>query len=346
MLLKVLHDENEVTTKNMHVSAFPEMSLFTTSFVYGGHQDEKPSHIDVTHCRPSDGSTAKLSVPITPDTEHLETISIDMHSSTTTGFIMPTEFSGWFSDRIGYRVLLVYLGGNQRTVIGNFAPNAHLVNAAKQQRHAARRVHEEKQSGSSWLSGISNYVRGTATSSPREDNPDNDTTSYKITFADCVPYLVASTTSLNAVSARLPTDQTMDITKFRPNIVVSGADEAFEEDFWAELALKLQGFQDARLTLTSNCVRCQSINVDYATGEMAKVEGSSVYKKLQVDRRVDGGNKFAPVFGRYGFLDGGSQLGMRLTVGDGVEVTKRNNEHTAQKWPGFAGWPKEERWAV
>lgn len=150
-----------------------------------------------------------------------------------------------------------------------------------------------------------------------------------ITFADCAPYLVTSMTSLDNVSARLQ-DKPMDMTKFRPNIVISGAETAFEEDFWIELTINNnnQNKAENRLLLTANCVRCTSINVDYATGKMGKGEEGSVLKKLMKDRRVDTGARFSPVFGRYAFMstttgkeDAGE--GMEVRVGDEVVVSGR-----------------------
>ncbi|KAJ5988567.1 hypothetical protein N7481_003777 [Penicillium waksmanii] len=146
----------------------------------------------------------------------------------------------------------------------------------------------------------------------------------RITFADCAPFLVISETSVNNVSGRLPAGEEMDRTKFRPNIVVSGAESAFEEDFWTELAI---GSKRVRLLLTGNCVRCQSLNVDYQTGQMGTGESGTVLKKLMKDRRVDRGARFSPVFGRYSFLDRGFD-GEEVRVGDVVEVVARGAERS------------------
>ena len=47
---------------------------------------------------------------------------------------------------------------------------------------------------------------------------------------------------------------------------------------------------------------------------------------LQKDRRVDKGNKYGAVFGRYGFLKGEGGV---VEVGDEVRVSRRNSETTA-----------------
>ncbi|KAK7754056.1 hypothetical protein SLS62_003902 [Diatrype stigma] len=78
----------------------------------------------------------------------------------------------------------------------------------------------------------------------------------------------------------------------------------YEEDYWAELLVRSgSGGRDGpRLALTANCARCVSINIDYETGRPAEGERGSVLKKLMKDRRVDTGNKWSPIFGRYAFL--------------------------------------------
>lgn len=163
----------------------------------------------------------------------------------------------------------------------------------------------------------------------------------RISFADCAPYLITSTTSLNEVTNRItdprsfadapppPSNITSSnlMLKFRPSISVSGASEAFDEDFWSELTVHSQSSSSSalKLSLTHNCPRCMSLNIDYATGKKSSpgAEGL-VYKALSRDRRVDGGAKYSPVFGRYGFLSGSGEDGKRLVrVGDLVDVTGR-----------------------
>jgi glycine hydroxymethyltransferase len=142
-----------------------------------------------------------------------------------------------------------------------------------------------------------------------------------ITFADCAPLLVVTEESVADVSSRLE-GETMDVTKFRPNVVLRHATKAYEEDYWAELDVG-----SAKLYMTQNCIRCQSLNVDFSTGKMADGESGKVLKKLMKDRRIDAGAKYSPVFGRYGFLgnDSGSHI---LKIGDTARVLKRNEERT------------------
>lgn len=185
-----------------------------------------------------------------------------------------------------------------------------------------------------------------------------------ITFADMAPYLVVTEESLHDVSARLAEGVEMDVTKFRPNIVLSGSAEPWEEDFWGGLKIIAKDDHDGEfcndddggdndedeseqsndriieLALTSNCARCQSINVDYETGKYGTGETGSVLKQLMRDRRVEKGMKYSPVFGRYAFLvppaplTTYSQLPGRvarrgkISVGDKVFVSKRNESRT------------------
>lgn len=50
-------------------------------------------------------------------------------------------------------------------------------------------------------------------------------------------------------------------------------------------------------------------------------------KMLQKDRRIDRGAKYSPVFGRYSFVDAGSE-GVSVAVGDEVRIVRRNEAQT------------------
>jgi hypothetical protein len=60
---------------------------------------------------------------------------------------------------------------------------------------------------------------------------------------------------------------------------------------------------------------------------MGTGETGSALKKLMKDRRVDKGAKYNPVFGRYVFLDPGSDKVM-VRVGDEVDVLRTMKERT------------------
>jgi uncharacterized protein YcbX len=283
----------------MHLSDFPEMCLFLTQIVYPTQGDSATGKIIVTHTDPESKTQKSLDVPLEPKVVGLDVMEIRMHGSPTQAHKMGLYYNQWFSDCFGYEVILLYLGDNRREALGNMVPAV----TWKQQ--------HQKQT---WISTITSRFPSFV------DSPGVD---EGITFADVAPYLVITEKSWKNAQARLPASETLDIAKFRPNIVVEGAEEEFEEDFWAELLIE----ETLKIVLTQNCARCKSINVDFATGKPATSEAGSMLKKLQKDRRVDPGSKWSPIFGRYGFLDKAA-VGSRMRVGDEVKVLKRNSERS------------------
>ncbi|KAL9057778.1 MAG: hypothetical protein Q9162_002119 [Coniocarpon cinnabarinum] len=318
---------------------------------------------------------------------HLTRVFVRMHQSPTLAFAMPSHYSQWFSNIFGFTVVLAYLGHDEmaqtRPVLGNVAPNAVDVNNQRQQKlemrrraeHAeAERRRQRASKRGTWLGGVlESWVPSYFTSSSADINADGTEAEemptdehdaenllearelrqdaskhYELSFADCAPYLLASSASLRDVAERLSDDEgnRLDIARFRPNIVIGGVDEAWVEDMWSEVRFssasaathvpqRMHERSDAMLHLTANCVRCPSLNVNYSTGEA----DGTVLKSLMKDRRVDKGMKWSPVFGRYGFLNGDEHV--QLSVGDGVEVTAKNLEHAKTIWPGMSGTPKE-----
>jgi uncharacterized protein YcbX len=141
-----------------------------------------------------------------------------------------------------------------------------------------------------------------------------------VNFSDGAALLVTSEDSLADLHPRLDGEKAV-LEKFRPNIVVDGPGVAWDEDFWGELTVTRLG---VKLVLTSNCARCTSINVDLEKGRMADGESGKLLKKMMRDRRIDPGNKWTPIFGRYGFPTASGEI----KVGDEVVVSTRNSEHT------------------
>ncbi|KAF2687876.1 hypothetical protein K458DRAFT_293935 [Lentithecium fluviatile CBS 122367] len=276
--------------KNMAVAHYPVMTQFLTSIDF----DKKGSStITVTFQSPGHKDDLRtLKIPLLPNTEELEPLDISMHASPTKSFKMPNEYSKWFSECFGYEVVFVYLGDNRRNVL--FQELAPAKTA-------------------SWVSTITKSI-------PLFNSIS--TADHRIGFADCAPYLVTSKTSLANVSERLPEGQDMDMTKFRPNIVIEGAKEPWEEDFWRKIKVG-----DSDLVMMHNCVRCKSINIDYATGKPGTNGSGEVLKRLQKDRRIDKGAKWSPVFGRYSFWGEGNAEKV-LKVGDQVRVAEVNKERT------------------
>lgn len=235
---------------NMHVSKYTEMCLFTTELIYPSPSDPTSGKIIVTYTPPSDSpdpSPRTIDVPLEPEYTSLPNVAVKMHSSPTQGYNMGPTFNTWFSACFGFDVILAYIGDNRREILGNMPPGTTKSTAAVQ-------------ASASWLSTLTSNIPFVA---PTPAGIDEG-----IPFSDCAPYLVISEASHRDASGRLPAGEDMDITKFRPNIVVADAATAFEEDYWAELAVG----ECLKIVLTQNCTRCNSLNVDYRTGKVAKSE--------------------------------------------------------------------------
>jgi uncharacterized protein YcbX len=319
------------------------MSLFLTNLVFrrnensdyddgkwDAHGDEsgkvivtyQPTSIKKEHSIGDaiDHAEQTLEVPLFPSTDGLKLLDITIHSSSTKAYDMGSKFNDWFSVRFGYEVILAYLGGNRRPVLGSLSPRA---------------ATNRRSQASSWLSAFTQNVPSCLTTTG--DRPSL-CAGDSIAFADVAPYLIASETSLQDVSSRVAANEPMEITKFLPNIIISGPATAFEEDFWTELRITTTAKPDqedtVKFRLAANCGRCVSTNVDYATGKPDAGEPDSVLKKLMNDRRVDKGMKHGATFGRYGFLDrasnsgsGGHNADVWIRLGDRVEITKMNRAH-------------------
>lgn len=293
MILKVLEDGSY---KNMAVASFSEMTLFFTSISIPEDGDALRGTIMITY-KPPSGEQKTLDIPLKPKTVDLEEIDVMMHLSPTKALKMTQDYNDWLSSCFGYNVILAYLGDNLRKVLMTTSGN------------------RQQQASNGWLSSLTTKATGLVMGANDEQN--------HITFADCAPYLVVSDKSMDDVHNRLPEGQQMDITKFRPNIIISGAEEVWEEDYWGELTIG----GETKIECEQNCARCKSINIDYATGQPGQTEAGSILKKLNSNRRVDPGMKWSPIFGRYSFLHPGSE-GHTIRVGDEIVVSKRNAERT------------------
>lgn len=289
----------------MTITYYNELSLFQQAI------DDERHVLSITcdssfHGEQDQKERRSLEIPLEPAIEGLATVSIDMHGSPTEAYMMDEKTNRFFSDCVGYETILTYLGPHRRKVLGNIAPKAATEAAGS--------------SAQSWLGSMARALPSMMGMAAKEEGADQG-----ITFADIAPYLVVTEESLKDVSRRLQDGLEMDVTKFRPNIVVEGAGDAWDEDFWGGITITGQDNEKTEIELTSNCARCVSVNVDYDTGRPAKGDEGSVLKKLMVDRRVDRGTKWSPVFGRYGFLRGEERC---LKIGDEVIVSKRNEERT------------------
>ena len=292
--------------ENMTITYFSELALFLQSVEMSEDDDSTANMVTVTFNPPENEETKSIGVPLKPDVSQMEVIDLSLHQSPTKAYNMSEPYNSWFSSCFGYEVMLVYLGSYRRPVLGNLSPSPMNTNST----------------GGSWLTSITAGVSGLASSKTEDEG---------ITFADVAPYLIVTEESVNDVSERLPPGTDMDVTKFRPNVVLTGSAAAYDEDFWGGLKIscnKQDSDDSIQLVLTANCARCKSINLDYSTGAQGVGESGSVLKKLMKDRRVDSGTKYSPIFGRYGFLRSKESFGSTIAIGDEVTVYKRNEERT------------------
>lgn len=290
----LLQNQEDGSYKNMAVAHFPEMTLYFPEINIPEDGDGLRGSITITY-KPPNLEQRKMDIPLKPKTDGLEQIEVTMHRSPTTAYKMEQQYNDWFSSCFGFECILVYLGELRKVLMST---NSNRQTAPN-----------------NWLSSL--------TSRASELVMGNSSENSRITFADVAPYLIVSEKSMDDIHSRLPDSELYDITKFRPNIIVTGATEIWEEDYWGELTIN----GETKIECEHNCARCKSLNIDYSTGKPGTGEAGSMLKKLNSNRRVDPGMKWSPVFGRYSFLHHDSD-GHTVSVGDEVVVSKKNDERT------------------
>lgn len=100
----------------------------------------------------------------------------------------------------------------------------------------------------------------------------------QVSFSDGFPVLLAQTASLDKLNAEMSLP--VDMLRFRPNIVVSGAD-AFAEDQWKYIKIGSIDFD-----VVKPCSRCVIPSIEIATGERGQQPILEVLKNKR--RAVDG----------------------------------------------------------
>ncbi|KAI9168029.1 Mitochondrial amidoxime-reducing component 1 [Paramyrothecium foliicola] len=304
-------DKGKKSYETLLVGYYLQLSLFQASIEFAGELENavtgevvvnwhgQGTEFDRPSIESNQDDTDEIRFPLRPSTEGREQFEIELHKSRAVAYDMGDKISSWFTKRLGFETRLVYIGDRSRPVLGSLAPNspAGLKKA---------RLQDKVRSLVPWFS------------LPAE----------RLVFNDLAHYLIVTEESNAQVSSRLEGNYTMDVRKFRPNIVVKGASGPFVEDFWGELTFD----GGIRMALTANCYRCQSITVDFDTGRTATDDRGMVWKKLNKDRRVDSGAKYSPVFGRYGFCFGNA-VHQKLIIGQKVSVTRVNASRTTFDWP-------------
>ena len=99
-------------------------------------------------------------------------------------------------------------------------------------------------------------------SSIRPVNPDYYSARARVSFADAFPLLLITQESLDELNGRLA--QRIPMLRFRPNVVVSGA-EPYAEDTWRMIRLGA-----VPCDVVKPCDRCATTTVDIATGVRGK----------------------------------------------------------------------------
>lgn len=361
--------------RKMQHSSFPQVALFEQE-LESTRLTENPGEIDTIQVRyhpppatTKDGASPAvveedketLEVPLLPDTATLEPVNISLHRSDTKAYRMGDPYDAWFTSRFGFPVALIYIGDGRRPVLGkSLLPP--LPTAA---------TTTTKPTG--WFSNLSSNLTSLISSSSPQESPwltFTDVAPLLITSESSLRNVD------DRLPKGVYMDMYKFRPNI---VVNGSGEDAFAEDFWAELLIfpaarekrpmeervsfsstdtaswneeKEKAHQERvrergearrkagwRLSLTGNCGRCTSLNVDYTTGRQAEGELGTVLKKLMVDRRVDKGSKWSPIFGRYGFVEGLEleESGLvGVSVGDEVEVVKTNEERSVWDWPGLA----------
>ena len=147
----------------------------------------------------------------------------------------------------------------------------------------------------------------------RATNPDFSRAGDRVTFADAYPVLLASENSLNLLNDWIaegprPDEGPLDIRRFRPNLVVRGA-EPFAEDGWTRIRIG-----EATFRVVKGCDRCVLTTLDPDTGDK-QMEPITTLARY---RRWDGKTWFAANLVP-------DTPGAVLHVGDEVEVLERRD---------------------
>ena len=304
MVMQVMDENGEKTYKNATIASYNELCRFFPAFNFPDDGEESQASMTVTHHPVNGGESSTIEIPLRPDTSALKEFDVLMHLSPTKAYQMDEKYNSWLSKCLGYECILAYIGDNLREVRMSADKYKTASNATAEQSNG-------------WLASLASKATELVMGSGLEEVNG-------IRLPDVAPYLFVSSKSMDDCNRRLADGEQMDITKFRPNVIVSGAERPWDEDFWGELTIG----KDAKVELEHNCGRCRSINVDYETGAQGTGEAGKMLKKLASDRRVDKGTKWSPIFGRYAFLHPSSE-GKEIKVGHDVDVSRLNRERTA-----------------
>jgi uncharacterized protein len=171
---------------------------------------------------------------------------------------------------------------------------------------------------SEWLGKIvSEPVRLVYLDDPtrRPTNPDYSRPGDRVSFADGYPLLLTSTESLAAINEWVAAgphaaEGPLPMTRFRPNVVVSGA-PAWAEDGWRRVRIG-----DVAFRVSKGCDRCVFTTIDPGTA----VKGKEPLFTLARHRRWDGKVWFGVNLIPDELIPDEPGPGAVIRVGDPVEV--------------------------
>jgi len=135
-------------------------------------------------------------------------------------------------------------------------------------------------------------------------------------FADGFPLLITNQASLDALNAEIPQEHRVEMSRFRPNIVLEGL-APFEEDTISALQIG-----DTVIELVKPCTRCKLVTVDQETSDIPSKD------PLQTLARVRRGK----ADGLQGVFFGQNAVPRHLgtmNVGDDVKILSRKPMHPA-----------------
>lgn len=154
----------------------------------------------------------------------------------------------------------------------------------------------------------------------RSVNPRFDRGDEIVSFADGYPLMVLSEATLTDLNSRLA--EPLPMNRFRPNLVVSGAN-AFAEDDWQKIRIGEAVFRS-----TKPCERCVITTVDQTKGEFAGKEPLKTLASYRMAKDVIpdsyeslGVGANAVLFGQNLIAEG---VGGMVRVGDRVEIIDYN----------------------
>lgn len=128
----------------------------------------------------------------------------------------------------------------------------------------------------------------------RPVDPDYALPGETVSLADGYPLLIATLASLDALNSLIaqgdhPGEGPLPMNRFRPNVVVSGA-EAWAEDGWRRIAIGDAEFRGVR-----ECGRCIVTTTDQATAERGKEPLMTLGKHRRIGKSLAFGRQLVPV---------------------------------------------------